>query len=81
MLLTPLLKAKRLLRAVWSFVRWGDAPMIEHDRRMTICTDCDNLVYTPNGIFCGACDCPYSPVSDLRTKCRMRDVKCPVGKW
>lgn len=74
-------KAWSFLRAVWSFVRWGDVPLIEHDRRQAICLGCDRLDVTATGVFCKECRCPHWPVSDQRTKWRMRDLKCPLGKW
>jgi hypothetical protein len=74
-------KAVNFLRAVWSFVRRGDAPLALHDRRQTICLCCEHLRPTKAGVFCIQCRCPHWPVSDLRTKWRMRDVKCPLNKW
>lgn len=74
-------KVKSFLRAVWSFVRYGDAPLIEHDRRQKICLGCDRLDVTETGVFCQECRCLHWPVSDLRTKWRMRDLRCPLDKW
>jgi hypothetical protein len=75
------LKVKSFALAVWSFIRYGDAPLAEHDRRQTICMACEHLRPMASGVFCKACDCPPWAISDLRTKWRMRDVKCPLGKW
>jgi hypothetical protein len=74
-------KAWSLLRAVSSFVRWGDVPLVEHDRRQKICLGCNRLDVTETGVFCLECRCPHWPGSDLRTKWRMRDLRCPLGKW
>jgi len=79
-------KARSFARAIWSFIRYGDISIKEHDRRMLICNDCEHVIYapitqSPTNQFCGACECPRSPLSDLRTKCRMRDAKCPIDKW
>jgi hypothetical protein len=76
-----LVKAKSLLLAIWSFLRWGDAPIAEHDQRATTCYLCEQLIITPQGIFCSACNCPRWPLSDLRTKWRLRDLRCPRNKW
>lgn len=74
-------KARSFLRAVWSFIRYGDVPLDLHDKRSAICHRCDHMRVTPGGIFCRVCECPHWFVSDLRTKWRMRDVKCPLNKW
>jgi hypothetical protein len=74
-------KIESFLLAVWSFVRWGDAPLLEHDRRQAICLKCKRLHVTPTGVFCLECRCPHSAISDLRTKWRMRDLRCPLNKW
>lgn len=78
MLLTKVIS---FLRAVYSFVRHGDIPLIEHDRRQVICLRCDYLRVGKTGVFCHACGCRPSPISDLRTKWRMRILRCPLGKW
>jgi hypothetical protein len=74
-------KALSFLRAIWSFVRWGDVPLARHDRRQAICLGCEHLEPTANGVFCQECRCPHWAVSDLRTKWRMSDLRCPLGKW
>ena len=74
-------KARTFLRAVWSFARWGDAPLIEHDERQKECLKCEHLEVTATGVFCGKCGCAKWAISDLRTKWRMRDLKCPIDKW
>jgi hypothetical protein len=74
-------KAKSFLRAVWSFARWGDVALAEHDRREAICLDCEHLDVALTGVFCLECRCPHWPISDLRTKWRMRNLKCPLNKW
>jgi len=74
-------KTRSFVRAVLSFLRHGDIPLIEHDRRQEICLNCDRLAPTWTGVFCSACGCPPSPISDLRTKWRMRKLRCPLGKW
>jgi hypothetical protein len=74
-------KARSFLCAVWSFFWYGDAPLVDHDRRQAICLRCEHLEVTATGVFCKACGCPHWAVSDLRTKWRMRDIKCPLDKW
>ena len=74
-------KVWSFLRAVWSFFRWGDVPLIEHDRRQAICCCCERIDVKPAGVFCLECECPRWPISDLRTKWRMLDIKCPLEKW
>jgi len=74
-------KVESFLRALWSFARHGDALLVEHDRRQAICLGCEHLRLMSNGVFCNACECPPWAVSDLRTKWRMRDLKCPKDKW
>jgi len=74
-------KVRSFARAIWSLIQHGDAPVIEHDRRQMICLPCEYMSLKVSGVFCGKCDCPEWPVSDLRTKWRLRNLKCPVGKW
>lgn len=74
-------KALSFLRAVWSFVRWGDAPLVLTLEREKACMTCPEMYTTDTNEFCKACGCPESAVSDLRTKRRMRNIKCPLGKW
>jgi hypothetical protein len=76
-----LLKAKSFILAVWSFVRWGDAPIELYEDRKRICEECPELVPTPTGKFCGKCECPRWPISDLRSKWRMLDLRCPLNNW
>lgn len=74
-------QVKSLVRAIWSLIRWGDVTVSEYLKRQTICFDCPRLLISERGYFCDACGCPKSPVSDLRTKQRLPDLKCPLGKW
>jgi hypothetical protein len=74
-------KIKSLARAIRSFAKYGDVALNVHDHRMMICMDCPYRRFTANGIFCGACGCLPSPLSDLRTKCRLPDADCPEGNW
>jgi hypothetical protein len=80
-------KVQSFFWAVTSFIKHGDAPIREHDRRLLICVSCEYVEYWPpepktaTNIFCTACDCPRSALSDQRTKARMRDAVCPKGKW
>lgn len=69
------------LAALWSFIRYGDVPLQEHDRRQRICLECPKVQVTQAGLFCLACKCPRWVISDLRTKWRMRVLKCPLEKW
>lgn len=69
------------LRAVWSFLRWGDAPLALVLEREKVCMACPEMDVTETNEFCKACDCPRWAISDLRTKRRMRDIKCPLDKW
>jgi hypothetical protein len=75
------LKAKSFIFALWSFLRWGDAPLHQVLDREAVCLKCPEVEFTDTSEFCKACGCPRSAVSDLRTKRRMRDAKCPLGKW
>jgi hypothetical protein len=75
------LKIWSLLRAIWSFYRWGDVPIVKYDQRQLVCLRCEYVQVVKHGIFCRACGCPPSALSDMRTKWRMRDLKCPLGKW
>jgi hypothetical protein len=78
-------KAASFFWAVRSFVKHGDAPIREFDRRLAICISCEFVKFdppkAPTGMFCKACDCPDWWLSDQRTKARMRDAACPMGKW
>lgn len=76
-----LLKIKSFLLAVWSFARWGDVAISEYVEREAICRDCPYFERTKHGLFCGACGCPKSPISDLRTKWRMPLLGCPEHRW
>jgi len=76
-----LAKAKSFLRAAWSFIRYGDVPLWEYTQREEACLKCPELDTTETSEFCKACGCPRWAISDLRTKRRMRDIKCPLGKW
>lgn len=87
-LLQSLKKLRSFVRAVWSFIALGDAPLSTYLERIETCTGtpgivpkCDQLKATDTGLFCGACGCPPSPLSDVRTKTRMLDIKCPLDKW
>jgi len=70
-----------LIRAVWSVVRYGDVPFRIYAERQSACVLCSHFERSLYGCYCGACDCPRNYVSDLRTKWRMPDLKCPKGKW
>lgn len=74
-------KAKSLVLAIWSFLRWGDVTVSEYQKRQTVCHDCARFLVSQRGMFCDACGCLPSPVSDLRTKWRLPDLKCPLDKW
>lgn len=74
-------KARSFARAVWSFMRRGDVPLQTYGARETACYKCDQMACAINGIFCNACGCPRWALSDLRTKWRMADVRCPLNKW
>jgi hypothetical protein len=74
-------KARSFVRAMWSFIRWGDAPIGTHDDRMRACLSCPKMDFSRAGIFCASCGCPRWPLSDLRTKWRMRDARCPLNQW
>ncbi len=77
-----------LFRAIWSFIWLGDAPLGDYLIRIEACTGnfgqfpkCEQLQATDNGLYCSACGCPPSSLSDVRTKARMIDLKCPLDKW
>lgn len=74
-------KVSSLARALWSFARWGDVPLIRYETRRVTCEQCPQLRITSTGYFCGACACPQWAGSDLRSKWRMADLKCPQGRW
>jgi hypothetical protein len=74
-------KLKSLMKAIISFAREGDVALVLHDEREIECRMCEELTRTDFGLFCGACDCPQNPLSDLRTKWRMPAGKCPLSKW
>jgi len=74
-------KAKSFILAILSFIRWGDAPLDLYDKRRAVCARCPHMRATPQGLFCRACECPRWPISDLRTKWRLRDLRCPLHKW
>lgn len=81
-------KLNSFVRAVWSFLTLGDAPLALYLERIETCLGepgivkpCDQLTATDTGVFCGACGCPPSLLSDVRTKARMIDLKCPLDKW
>jgi hypothetical protein len=74
-------KIKSFLAAVWSFVRWGDVPLWQATEREEACLACPALELTATGMFCKECRCPHWAISDMRTKWRMRDLKCPLNKW
>jgi hypothetical protein len=83
-----LLKARSFVRALWSFLTLGDAPLATYLERIETCTGsfgqfakCEQLTATDTGLFCSACGCSPSPLSDVRTKARMIDLKCPMDKW
>lgn len=80
-------KLRSFLRAVFSFFAAGDAPLGLYFERQALCIGsefapkCNEAKGTETGLFCAACGCPPSPISDLRTKWRMVDAACPLGKW
>lgn len=88
-MLRPMItRAKTFYRAVSSFLRHGDASLGEYLHRQATCTGsgqatrrCERMAATETGLFCDACGCPRWSVSDLRTKWRMPDAACPLGKW
>jgi hypothetical protein len=72
---------RSLTKAIVSFLREGDVALVLHDEREIECRMCEDLDRTDFGLFCGACQCPQTPVSDLRTKWRMPNAACPKMKW
>src|SRR5215475_886156 len=70
-----------LLRAIFSLIIDGDERLIVYEDRQKICWQCDELRIRETGVFCWACKCPPWPVSDLRTKWRLRSLKCPLNRW
>lgn len=77
----------RVVRKVWSFaiallsLRYGDVKLNVQRARMTVCESCPDIQRTTRGVFCAACECPETMLSDLRTKTRMRLAACPLEKW
>jgi len=74
-------KALSLARAIFSLARYGEVTPITYELRRAECLDCDQKTETDRGVFCAACGCPQWFMSDLRTKTRLIDVKCPLNKW
>ena len=68
-------------RAFWSLARFGDAPLTTYQKRRKACLACPKMHAAATGLFCGACGCMKWPLSDLRTKWRLRDLKCPLDEW
>lgn len=73
-------KAWSLARALLS-LRHGDVKLSVQRARMSVCESCPHIQRTTRGIFCAACGCPETMLSDLRTKTRMRFAACPLDKW
>lgn len=74
-------KARSFRRALFSFLRFGDAALIIYEDREQICQACPNFRRATHGMFCAACGCPPWPMSDLRTKWRMPEAECPLKNW
>lgn len=74
-------KARSFWRAIYSLARYGDVTLRTHTLRKAECFACKHVVARGRGIYCGKCSCPEWFMSDLRTKWRMLDVKCPLNKW
>jgi hypothetical protein len=74
-------KLKSFVRAVWSLCKLGDSPLPVYNVRTQTCWECPSMKASPTGYFCRACECPEWFLSDLRTKWRIRDLSCPLGKW
>jgi hypothetical protein len=45
------------------------------EKRLEICTSCENKIDTPIGLACGKCGCLF------KGKVFSSDGGCPVGKW
>ncbi len=73
-------KLRSFARAVWS-MRRGDTTLAAYEGRQRVCLTCPQLDRTRRGLFCKACGCPQYPLSDLRTKWRIRGISCPLQYW
>lgn len=74
-------KAVSLLRAIYSLIRYGETTVRTQVLRKGECFECEHIIARERGLYCGACGCPEWFMSDLRTKWRMLDIKCPLDKW
>lgn len=74
-------KVKSLSLALWSLFWYGTVSAETHETRRAECFKCEAIISNERGIYCGACGCSQWWLSDLRKKWRMRELKCPLGKW
>jgi hypothetical protein len=74
-------KVRSFFRAIWSLIRHGEVTVQTYALRRAECVECLLFVERKRGIYCGACGCPEWYLSDLRSKWRMPQVKCPLNKW
>ena len=74
-------KANSLAVALWSIVRYGTIEAHNYRQRALECFGCEARIERGRRMYCGACGCPQWRLSDLRVKWRMRELKCPLGKW
>jgi hypothetical protein len=73
-------KVRSFLRALWSLFWLGEVTLQTYQWRKAECLDCSEHVETERGAYCQACECPQWFMSDLRTKWRLLDLKCPLDK-
>jgi hypothetical protein len=74
-------KVYTFYRAIYSLIRYGDVTLRTYTQRRAECFECERIIAKERNLYCGACECPQWFMSDLRTKWRMLDVKCPLEKW
>lgn len=76
-----MLRIIKFIRVLWSFFVYGDVKLNVYNARLTRCGGCPQIRVTKRGLFCDACGCPETSLSDLRTKARMRLSACPKEQW
>lgn len=74
-------KANSFALALWSWLRHGTVQAGAYRLRALECFGCEARIERGRRMYCGACGCPQWWLSDLRNKWRMRELKCPLGKW
>jgi hypothetical protein len=74
-------KAHSFYRAIYSLAHHGDVTLRTYTLRKRECYECEHIIARQRNLYCGKCGCPEWFISDLRTKWRMLDIRCPLNKW